>query len=89
MPAIRFSGSGNVYAENVVSHAPHTCMTGGGTNLTFEGNTLDTCCYESSDVSAAAAFASSSSGLKEATAQVGAFYVWAARPSGAGAAGAC
>ena len=80
MPAIRFSGSGNLYADNVVSHAPHTCMTGGGTNLTFEGNTLDTCCYESSDVSAAAALATAHCcvffrSLKEATAQVGAFYV--------------
>ena len=25
-------------------------MTGGGTNLSFHGNTLDTCCFESSDV---------------------------------------
>lgn len=25
-------------------------MTGGGTNLSFYGNTLDTCCFESSDV---------------------------------------
>jgi hypothetical protein len=47
---LRFGGSGNVYADNAVGFAPHTCLTGGGTNLSFEGNTIDTCCYESSDV---------------------------------------
>ena len=26
------------------------CDAGGGTNLSFTGNTLDTCCFESSDV---------------------------------------
>lgn len=51
-PAIRFAGSGNIYADNVVGFAPHTCMTGGGVNLSFTGNTIDTCCYESSDVGA-------------------------------------
>eukprot|EP01050_Picozoa_sp_SAG11_P002562 SAG11_NODE_131_length_15487_cov_5.744996_8_plen_539_part_00 len=51
-PAIRFAGSGNVYADNRVGFAPHTCMTGGGVNLSFTGNTIDTCCYESSDVGA-------------------------------------
>ena len=49
-PAIRFGGSGNTYADNNVGFAPHTCMTGGGVNLSFTGNTIDTCCYESSDV---------------------------------------
>lgn len=49
-PAISFSGSGNIYSDNTVGFAPHTCMTGGGTNLSFYGNTLDTCCFESSDV---------------------------------------
>ena len=52
MPAIGFGGSGNLYADNSVAFAPHTCLTGGGVNLTFSGNTIDTCCYESSDVGA-------------------------------------
>ncbi len=51
-PAIRFAGSGNIYADNTVGFAPHTCMAGGGVNLSFTGNTIDTCCYESSDVGA-------------------------------------
>lgn len=49
---ISFSGCGNVYADNVVSFVPHTCIDGVGTNMTFSGNTLDTCAYESSDVGA-------------------------------------
>jgi hypothetical protein len=51
-PAIRFGGSGNNYVDNNVGFAPHTCLTGGGVNLSFTGNTIDTCCYESSDVGA-------------------------------------
>jgi hypothetical protein len=31
---------------------PHTCITGVGTNMSFHGNTPDTCAYESSDVGA-------------------------------------
>ena len=49
---ISFSGCGNVYQDNTVSFVPHTCIDGVGTNMTFSGNTLDTCAYESSDVGA-------------------------------------
>jgi hypothetical protein len=50
--AISFGGSGNTYSDNTVGFAPHTCMTGGGVNLSFTGNLFDTCCLESSDVGA-------------------------------------
>jgi hypothetical protein len=51
-PPISFSGCGNVYQDNVVASVPHACITGVGTNMSFNGNTLDTCAYESSDVGA-------------------------------------
>jgi hypothetical protein len=34
---------------NVISHAPHNGMLGGGNNNLFIGNTFDTLCFEVSD----------------------------------------
>ena len=39
--AISFSGSGNVYADNEVGFAPHTCMTGADTDRNVSKETLD------------------------------------------------
>lgn len=38
MAAIHFGGSGNIYADNTVGFAPHTCMTGGGVNQRLDSH---------------------------------------------------
>ena len=47
-----YNGSGNVYRNNTVAFVPHSGILGRGVNMSFIGNTLDTNCFETTDVGA-------------------------------------
>ena len=60
-PGIHWAGVDNNYTLNVVHNGPHACISGGGNDAPtdvggvgnlFEGNTLEDCGYETSDIGA-------------------------------------
>ena len=51
-PPLGFWGSGNRYENNTVASVPHSGILGSGVNMSFVGNTLDSNCFETTDVGA-------------------------------------
>lgn len=51
-PGVAFSGVGLRVAHNNISHSPHACIQGGGSNHLFEYNRLEHCVYECIDAGA-------------------------------------
>jgi hypothetical protein len=43
---IAFAGVGNLFANNTITHAPHTAITGGGNDNLFEHNIIRHACFE-------------------------------------------
>ena len=43
---IAFAGVGNFFANNTITHAPHTAITGGGNDNLFEHNIIRHACFE-------------------------------------------
>ena len=43
---VAFEGMSNYVANNSISHAPHTAITGGGNENLFEHNTIRHVCFE-------------------------------------------